>query len=435
MAPLPLRTGASEWPYRGLDVAGLRAAGRAPAPFRDVVLKVHQRCNLACDYCYVYEMADQSWRDRPTLMPEPVWRAAVDRMTAHARTHRLDLMRLVLHGGEPLLAGAARLDRLLTGFRAGFDGVADLRIQVQTNGVLLDEAMLDTLRAHRVEIGVSLDGTRADHDRHRRRPDGRGSFDAVDRALRLLTEDRHRDAFAGLLCTVDPTVDPIDTYEALLAYRPPALDLLLPHANWDTPPERPGHAGPTPYADWLIAVFDRWYDAPAQEVAIRLFEDVLALILGGASRSEQVGLSPVAVVVVESDGAIEQVDSLKSAYPGACGTGLNVLSDPFDAALDHPGVVARQIGLDALSDDCLACPSRDICGGGHYAHRYRGGRGFRNPSVYCADMLTLIGHVRARVLTDLKRRPDPTPAPISTIRASAGTLGSPALVARVDIND
>ena len=407
---LPLLTGASEWPHRGLDVAALRAAGRAPTPFRDVVLKVHQRCNLACDYCYVYEMADQSWRDRPMIMAEPVWRAAAYRMATHARTHRLDRMRLVLHGGEPLLAGTARLDRMITSFRAAFDGVSDLSVQMQTNGVLLNEATLDALRAHRVEIGVSLDGTRADHDRRRRRSDGRGSFDAVDRALHLLTADRSRDSFAGLLCTVDPATDPIATYDALLAYRPPSLDLLLPHANWDVPPERPAGAGPTPHADWLIAVFNRWFDAPVQEVGIRLFEDVLALILGGTSRSEQVGLSPVAVVVVETDGAIEQVDSLKSAYPGACATGLNVLTDPLDAALDHPGIVARQIGLEALGDDCLSCPLRSICGGGHYAHRYRGGRGFRNPSVYCADMLKLIRHIRTRVIADLGRVPTHDPA-------------------------
>lgn len=399
---LPLVSGPTEWPRRGLDVAGLRAAGRPPTPFRDVVLKVHQRCNLACDYCYVYEMADQSWRTRPMLLSESVWRAAAGRMAAHARTHGLDRMRLVLHGGEPLMAGAARLERLIGDFRAAFDGVADLRVQVQTNGLLLNREVLDVLRGLGVEIGVSLDGSRADHDRRRRHADGRGSFDAVDRALRLLTEDRHRDSFAGLLCVVDPATDPAATYEALLEYRPPALDLLLPHANWRTPPARPAGAGATPHADWLIAVFDRWYDAPAQEVGIRLFEDVLALVLGGTSRSEQVGLSPVAVVVVETDGAIEQVDSLKSAYPGACDTGLNVLTDSFDDALDHPGVVARQIGLDALGPICRTCPEQAVCGGGHYAHRYRAGHGFRNPSVYCADMRKLIGHVRGRVREDLE---------------------------------
>lgn len=400
---LPVVRPVPEWPDRTLDVAALRASGWRPTPFRDVVLKVHQRCNLACDYCYVYEMADQTWRSRPRVMAEQVWQAAAERMAEHARAHHLESMRLVLHGGEPLLAGAARLGHLIAGFRRALDGVTRLEVQMQTNGVLLVEPVLAMLREHGVGIGVSVDGTPADHDRRRRQADGRGSHAAVDRALRLLTTDAYRDSFAGLLCVVDPAIDPIACYEALLAYEPPALDLLLPHANHSAPPSRPVGAGPHPYADWLIAIFDRWYDAPRQEVGIRLFEDLLALTLHGSSRSEQTGLSPVAVVVVETDGAIEQVDSLKSAYEGACHTGLNVLADPFDAAFDHPGIVARQIGVRALSDTCLACPVHEICGGGHYAHRYRSPDGFRNPSVYCADMVELIRHVRGRVVADLRQ--------------------------------
>ena len=406
---LPAARATAAWPDESLDVAALVAGGWRPTPFRDLVLKVHQRCNLACDYCYVYTMADQSWRDRPAAMAPVTWRAAADRMAEHARTHQLPTMRLVLHGGEPLMAGPDRLAALVCDFRAAFDGLCQLDVRMQTNGALLDTKMLGRLREHGVTVGVSLDGTPTDNDRHRRYADGRGSFAAVDRALRLLGTPEHRAAFAGLLCTVDPTTDPLDCYEALLRYRPPAIDFLLPHANWSDPPVRAPHAGPTPYADWLLAIFDRWYDAPQQETSIRLFEDVLVLALGGAGRSEQVGLSPVAVVVVETDGAIELVDSLKSAYEGACATGLTVFDDPLDAALAHPGVVARQIGREALCDTCRRCPVHAVCGGGHYAHRFRAGDGFRNPSVYCADMLRLISHVTRRVAADLHARLETRP--------------------------
>jgi uncharacterized protein len=386
-----------EWPDQGLDVARLRSQGWRPTPFRDLVLKVHQRCNLACDYCYVYTMADQSWRDRPMSMPRETWLATAARMREHADAHDLPDMRLVLHGGEPLLAGRDALARLIADFRAAFDGSGrHLDIQMQTNGMLLDDGLLELFRREGLRLGVSLDGAPAQNDLRRRTAAGRGSFAAVDRALRRLTGPRFGEVFAGLLCVADPAVDPIACYEALLAYSPPALDLLLPHANWSSPPGRP-------YADWLIAIFDRWYDTPRQTTRIRLFDDLLALVLGGSSRSEQVGLSPVAVVVVESDGAIEQVDSLKSAYEGAAATGLSIVDDPLDAALGHPGIVARQIGTAALSDTCRACPSHRICGGGHYAHRYRAGEGFRNPSVYCADMLKLIAHVSARAAADLRR--------------------------------
>jgi uncharacterized protein len=377
------------------------ASGWRPTAFREFVLKIHQRCNLACDYCYVYELADQTWRERPALMSPAVWRAAASRIAQHVEKHNLSKVRIVLHGGEPLLAGVDRLVSLVGEIRAGMPSRCAVTVGMQTNGVLLEESSLDRLAAAGVIIGVSVDGSAEQHDRHRRHRDGRGSHAAVDRALALLAQPRYRESYAGLLCTVNLESDPIGCYEALLRHDPPGIDLLLPHANWADPPVRPPGSGPAPYGDWLATVFDRWYGAPGPETGIRLFEEIIQLLLGGFSRSEQVGLSPVAVAVVESDGAIEQVDSLKSAYAGACATGLNVAVDSFDAALQHPGVIARQIGLAALSEQCLACPVHQVCGAGHYAHRYRPGQGFRNPSVYCADMERLIQHIKRRVAHDV----------------------------------
>ena len=40
-----------EWPAP-LDVGALLAGGWQPTPFRQFLLKMHTRCNLACDYCY-----------------------------------------------------------------------------------------------------------------------------------------------------------------------------------------------------------------------------------------------------------------------------------------------------------------------------------------------------------------------------------------------
>src|SRR3712207_7561943 len=56
--------------------------------------------------------------------------------------------------------------------------------------------------------------------------------------LRLLGSPAYREAFAGLLCTVDPSTDPVACYEALLGYAPAQLDLLIPHATWSAPPPR-----------------------------------------------------------------------------------------------------------------------------------------------------------------------------------------------------
>jgi uncharacterized protein len=149
-------------------------------------------------------------------------------------------------------------------------------------------------------------------------------------------------------------------------------------------------------------VFNRWYGAPSRETRIRFFEEIMHLLLGGRSGTEAVGLTPTSLIVVETDGSIEQTDSLKSVRQGAAGTGLHVVSDPFDAALRLPTIAARQIGVTALAPECQSCRVRDACGAGLYPHRYRPGTGFRNPSVYCADLYALILHIRDRLSTDLQ---------------------------------
>ncbi|WP_433463695.1 FxsB family cyclophane-forming radical SAM/SPASM peptide maturase [Spirillospora sp. CA-128828] len=384
-----------------MDVAALTAFGWRPVPFREFILKISSRCNLACDYCYVYEAADQSWRSQPKRMPAEVLRGAVARIARHAETHRLKEIEVVLHGGEPLLAGVDYIDFAAREIRAAIP--CAVRIGMVTNGVLLTDRALPVLDAHDIGVSVSVDGDREGHDRHRRYADGRGSHAVVARGLDRLA-GRYRHLYRGVLCTVDTANDPVAVYEDLLRTGPPKINFLLPHGTWSAPPPgRDPGSDDTPYADWLIDVFDRWYGSPARETGIRFFEEIMHLILGGQSRSESIGLSPVALVVVDTDGTIQQVDTLKSSFSGAPRTGFTVTGHDFDEVLGHPGIVARQIGRSALCVECLACPVRDICGAGHYPHRYRAGRGFHNPSVYCRDLMKIIDHIGGRMRADLSR--------------------------------
>ncbi|MEV6871558.1 FxsB family cyclophane-forming radical SAM/SPASM peptide maturase [Amycolatopsis sp. NPDC051128] len=371
-----------------------------PIPFRQFIIKVHSRCNLACDYCYVYTKADERWRSRPQVMTPRVVEFTVRRVAEHVRVHGLDEAEVILHGGEPLLAGPGTIGRLVSDLRLAVP--ARLKVTVQTNGTLLDEDFLNLFRELRVRVGVSLDGDAAAHDRHRVGPSGRGSHRDVQRALAALTSREYRHLFAGLLCTVDLVNDPVTTYEALLEYEPPIVDFLLPHGNWTNPPPGlPAGPGATPYADWLIALFDRWYSAPERETGVRVFDEILAVLLGGHSRLEGVGLGPAAMIVIETDGMIEQSDILASTFEGAAATGLHVARDSFDAAWGVPAVTARRNELADLCETCRSCRHRVVCGGGLPAHRYRADDGFDNPSVYCPDLYRLAGHIRDRVSADL----------------------------------
>jgi uncharacterized protein len=402
MAADAARTGASsvaEWPTEEVVSAARADPSWKPAPFTQFIVKVHGRCNLSCDYCYIYELADQSWRAKPATMPMDTLQQTAHRIAEHAEVHSLDVIDVLFHGGEALLVGSAYLDQAAAIMHSAISRRSRARLRVQTNGVLLTDSVLRVLRAADFQVSVSLDGDASAHDRHRRYANGHGSHAAVLRGLARLRQPAYAHMFASVLCVVDLGNDPLSTYEALLATGTPGMDFLLPYANWASPP--PGHGSGAPYADWLIPIFDRWYSAPRHETEIRLFENIMRLVLGSASKSEAVGLSPVEFVVVDTDGSIEQVDHLKSAFEGAPATGLSVRDDAFDAALYHPGVVARQRGLAALCNTCLSCSVHQICGAGLYTNRYRPGSGFLNPSVYCADLFRLIEHIRERVHADL----------------------------------
>ena len=363
-------------------------------PFREFVLKVHSRCDLACDHCYVYEHADQSWRGRPSsIAPETVAKAA-ERIAEHAKDHLLADVRLILHGGEPLLAGVSGLARITRALRSAIEPVCRLDLRIHTNGVRLNEEYCELFLAERVKVGISLDGDRAANNRHRRYADGRSSYDRVLRAVDLLRRDRYRGIYSGLLATIDIRNDPVAVYRALAALEPPNLDFLLPHGTWDTPPPEAGRPGVTRYGDWLAAVFDEW-TRDQRRVPIRMFNSIIATSNGGVSSTESLGLGPSDLAVIEADGAIEQADSIKIAYDGAPATGLDIFSNRLDDAAGHPAIRARQLGIDGLNRTCRRCPVVTSCGGGLYAHRYRTGSGFDNPSVYCGDLEKIITHVRA----------------------------------------
>lgn len=364
-------------------------APTSSAAISQFVLKIASRCDLKCDYCYVYEHADQGWRRQPPMMEPAVVATVARRIAEHARRHRLRTVRVILHGGEPLLVGPARLEEIAAELREQIGPGLELRMQ--TNGVLLTEEVCAVLREHTIRAGVSLDGSQMAHDRHRRFAHGGGSHRHVRHALDLLRRDENRDCYAGLLCTIDLRNDPVDTYRALLAEAPPRIDFLLPHATWDTPP--PNRNGQqSPYGTWLSRVFQAWTDS-GREVPIRLFD---AILHPGVVGAEAVGLTPADLVVVETDGTYEQVDSLKVTYDGAAATGLDVFTATVDEVAAHPMIAIRQTGLAGLSATCRTCEVVDRCGGGQFPHRFRGGTGFDNPSVYCADLKELITYMDDR---------------------------------------
>lgn len=385
------------WPD-SLSEHELRLLGWKPLPITEFVIKIHSRCNLACDYCYMYELADTSWRSQATMMSTDIARRAAERIAEHAEREQLDSVSIVLHGGEPLLVGKKRLYDLLDTFSSALESRTRVYFSIQTNGILLTDSVLSVLNAFDVHVGISLDGGREAHDRHRKRPNGVGTYAAVAERIVALQSGPFAYLFNGLLATIDLDNDPVEVYEDLRAFDPPRIDFLLPLGNWTTPPPRLDVAGvDTPYGNWLVAVFDHWFDSARREPMVRLFREIIRVLHGQNSTTEAIGSAPVSLATITTDGAYELADNLKSTFDGATNTGFNVFDHDLGMVQHHPSTAVRQIAKGALCDTCLDCSIGDVCAGGQYAHRYREADGFRNPSVYCRDLYRLVDHVQRTV--------------------------------------
>ncbi|MFJ4635419.1 FxsB family cyclophane-forming radical SAM/SPASM peptide maturase [Streptomyces hygroscopicus] len=361
------------------------------APLRTFIFKVANRCNIDCDYCYVFNSKDQTSRHLPARMGLDVARAAAQRIGEHAMVHGLRDVHVVLHGGEPLLVGPRHMADVLSAVRGGIPAETTVRFELQTNGTLLTKAWLDLFEQYRVVVGVSLDGPPAANDRHRLTHGARSSATSAVRGIELLRS--RPQLFAGLLAVVDLANDPVEVHDYLASFEPPVIDFNLPDGTHDNPPHR-GDPSVPEYGRWMSRVYDAWLARPEYQHTIRMLEDIVALSSGVRGSVETLGLAPPTSIVIESNGTVEGVDTLRSVAEGASWLGLDLLRQSFDEVMRHPKLLHRHIGRSALAEQCQKCPLVEVCGGGYLPHRFSTDRGYRNPSVYCADLQYLIRHVQ-----------------------------------------
>ncbi|MBN1174983.1 MAG: hypothetical protein JXA67_22685 [Micromonosporaceae bacterium] len=66
----------------------------------------------------------------------------------------------------------------------------------------------------------------------------------------------------------------------------------------------------------------------------------------------------------------------------------------IDDLLAHADTRLRRGGLAGFAGQCQRCDLVTVCGAGHRAHRFSAENGCPNPSMCCADLADLIGHIQ-----------------------------------------
>jgi uncharacterized protein len=119
---------------------------------RYLILALTRRCNLQCAYCYNGE------KDSGTDMPEAVMRLAIHQVAFHGQPFHLQLT-----GGEPTLVPSS-IEKAIT---LASDTGRCRSLGVQTNATRLTPDLLALFKDHEVQVGVSLDGPPAVHQKQR----------------------------------------------------------------------------------------------------------------------------------------------------------------------------------------------------------------------------------------------------------------------------
>ena len=372
------------------------AASLAARHISQVILKVASRCNLNCSYCYVYNMADSTWKSRPPFMSDEVFEATLERIRRNCRNFTPEEeFRIAFHGGEPCLIGVSQFDRWCAKAGEVLNGIVRTRLVIQTNGTLLNSDWAEAFRKHDVTAGISLDGPRPINDLLRVDHAGRGSYDQVERGIRILQDANVR---FGIACVIPLGSDPLAVHHHFLKLGCRSITYLLPHFTHDTIGPIRALYGETPCADFLIPIFDDWWFNSTMDVKIGDLYNMARIIMGGRSEIETLGNDPPLYVFIESDGEMEGLDNLRACADGISKINLNVRDADFEEIWQTGTIHGPAIfqGM-PLPHGCRSCPERDACGGGYLPHRYSEAAKFDNPSVWCADLLKLFAHLRGRM--------------------------------------
>lgn len=173
-------------------------AGRKPVlkkrrGIRHLELMVTHGCNMGCSYCY--GQGQEEWKDSPYLygartsgMSFDIAKRGVDFLMEHSGNQK-DLS-IIFFGGEPLLEFDL-IQKIVPYIRekeAGSGKMID--ISLSTNGLLLNETVVDFLVRNRVGCQISIDGPKEIQDRNRSLRDGGGSYEHVLPGIKRLISAR-----------------------------------------------------------------------------------------------------------------------------------------------------------------------------------------------------------------------------------------------------
>lgn len=150
-------------------------------------LHIAHDCNLACQYCFAEE---GEYHGRRALMSFEVGKKALDFLVANSGSRRN--LEVDFFGGEPLMNWEVVKQLVEYGRSIEEANNKKFRFTLTTNGVLLNDEILDFVNKEMGNIVLSTDGRREVHDRMRPFRNGKGSYDLIMPKFKKVAESRNQ---------------------------------------------------------------------------------------------------------------------------------------------------------------------------------------------------------------------------------------------------
>ncbi len=150
-------------------------------------LHIAHDCNLACKYCFAEE---GEYHGRRALMSLEVGKKALDFLIENSGNRRN--LEVDFFGGEPLMNFDVVKELVKYGRSKEKEYNKNFRFTLTTNGVLLNDEVMEFVNAEMANVVLSLDGRKEVNDRMRPFRNGKGSYDLIVPKYQKVAESRNQ---------------------------------------------------------------------------------------------------------------------------------------------------------------------------------------------------------------------------------------------------
>ena len=153
-------------------------------------LHIAHDCNLRCEYCFA---STGDFGEGRKLMPLETGKQAIDFLLKHSANRKN--LELDFFGGEPLMNWDVVKQLVAYGREQEKLHNKNFRFTLTTNGVLLNDEVMEFCNKEMGNVVLSIDGRKEVHDHMRPFRKGAGSYDLIVPKFQKFAELRHQDKY------------------------------------------------------------------------------------------------------------------------------------------------------------------------------------------------------------------------------------------------